>query len=148
MVKKRTMTRALPIRGAYQQNPYRNPKDAFGSVKVPLHLVPAVGTAHEAMAFKDGARKYGPYNWRAKEVVASIYVSAAKRHIDAWFDGEELSADAKVKHLGHARACLGIILDAEASGTLIDDRPLPGGAAAAFAALAEKPAKRRKKGRK
>lgn len=31
-----------------------------------------------------------------------------------------------VHHLGHARACLAIIIDAESVGALVDDRPLPG----------------------
>lgn len=34
-----------------------------------------------------------------------------------------------IKHLGHARACMGIILDGTAHGNLIDDRPVPGSAA-------------------
>jgi len=41
-----------------------NPKDRIGIKKPPIHLVPPVAIIHEAMAFKDGADKYGPYNWR------------------------------------------------------------------------------------
>ena len=105
------------------KDPYINPKDIMGMKKPALHLVAPISTLHEAMAMMDGAQKYGPYNWRDRNVVASIYVSAAKRHIDLWFEGERVAADSGVHHLGHAKACLGIILDAECMGCLIDDRP-------------------------
>ena len=76
------------------------------------------------MAMMDGAEKYGPYNWRKISVRASIYIDAAKRHLDAWFEGQECASDSKVHHLGHALACCAILLDAQACGRLIDDRPL------------------------
>ena len=112
-----------------------NPKTILGLKKSPLHLVPPVAIAHTAQAFGDGAAKYGPYNWRDNKVSSSIYVSAAKRHLDSWFDGEDKSSDANVHHLGHAIACLAIILDAEATGNLIDDRPTPGAMARVLADL-------------
>lgn len=107
----------------------------MGIKKVPLHLVPPVAVAHCAMAFADGATKYGPYNWREKTVSSSIYISAAKRHLDAWFDGEECSRDANVHHLGHVMACMAILIDAQSIGRLNDDRPLPGGMADLIAGL-------------
>lgn len=109
--------------------PDDNPKTAIGVTKVPLHLVPPVAIHHTAMAFADGAKKYGPYNWREKTVSSSVYVGAAKRHLDAFWDGEDLSRDALVHHLGHVMACCAIMLDAMSIGKLNDDRP-PKGAAA------------------
>lgn len=108
--------------------PDNNPKTAMGVTKVPLHLVPPSSTHYLALAFKDGAAKYGPYNWRDKTVSSSVYVAAAKRHIDAWWDGEEVSSDAQVHHLAHAMACLAIILDAQSVNKLNDDRPTKGAA--------------------
>lgn len=108
--------------------PDNNPKTLMGVQKVPLHLVPPSSTHYLALAFKDGAAKYGPYNWRDKTVSSSIYIGAVKRHIDAWFDGEEVSADAGVHHLAHAMACLAIILDAQSVEKLNDDRPTKGAA--------------------
>jgi len=110
--------------------PDDNPKTAVGATKVPLHLVPPVATHYLALAFKDGAVKYGPYNWREHMVSASVYYGAMRRHMDAWWDGEDVSHDALVHHLGHVMACCAILLDAESVGKLNDDRPLPGAAGA------------------
>ena len=118
-----------------------NPKDVVGRAKVPLSLVPAVALAHEAMAFRygaydapraDGGRGYGPFNWRQTPIRASVYVDAALRHLLDYFDGQDLAPDSRAHHLGHARACLAIVLDALEQGTLVDDRPTQGTAAAVF----------------
>ena len=103
-----------------------NPKDLLGIKKVSLTLVPPSSIIYQALAMEDGARKYGPYNWREKKVRTSIYIDAALRHIQSYFDGEELAEDSQKPHLGHALACLGIIIDAATSGNLIDDRPKAG----------------------
>lgn len=110
--------------------PDNNPKTLLGVQKVPMHLVPPSAKIALAEAFADGAKKYGPYNWREKKVSASIYIAAAQRHMDAWWDGEELSKDALVHHINHAMACLAIIKDAMSIGMLNDDRPFKGAAAA------------------
>jgi hypothetical protein len=107
-----------------------NPKDAIGSTKLPLHLWPAEATALGCLGMLEGKEKYGRNNYIAGEgVVASIYIDAAKRHIDAWFSGEEVSPDTQNDHLGNALACLAIIVKTRAHGKLIDDRdfaPNPG----------------------
>lgn len=105
-----------------------NPKDLLGVKKVPLHLIPSASKIYQALAMEDGANKYGPFNWRENKVIASIYVSACMRHLEQWFDGEEYASDSKKPHLGHAIACLGIIIDALETGNLIDDRPVKGSA--------------------
>lgn len=105
-----------------------NPKDLIGVKKVSVGLVPPSSIIYEALAMEDGAAKYGPYNWRDKKVKASVYVNAALRHLLQWFDGEELAEDSKKPHLAHAKACLGIIIDAIETGCLIDDRPTKGAA--------------------
>ncbi len=110
--------------------PDNNPKTQFGVKKLPLHLVPPAATAFLAMAFADGAKKYGPYNWREKTISASVYYSAALRHLTAWWDGEENAPDSGYPHLAHALACLAMIVDVttlEDKAKFNDDRPLPGG---------------------
>ena len=104
-----------------------NPKDLIGNTKVSITKLPQVAIVHGAMAMMDGAKKYGPYNWRAKKVVASIYIDAAMRHLAIWFEGQETASDSKVHHLGHAIACCAILLDAQATGNLVDDRPITEG---------------------
>lgn len=107
-----------------------NPKDLIGVKKVSITKFPQVALIYGARAMMDGAEKYGPYNWRQNAVVASIYVDALLRHIAAWYDQREENAeDSGIHHLGHAMACLGIILDARETGNLIDDRPEDGAAA-------------------
>lgn len=105
-----------------------NPKDRLGSKKVNLFLVPAASKIYQALAMEDGARKYGPYNWRQKKVLLSIYLSALERHIEAFKDGEEVAGDSGIPHLAHAIANIGIIIDALESDCLIDDRPVKGSA--------------------
>jgi hypothetical protein len=107
-----------------------NPKDLLGQKKVALNLVPPSSIIYQALAMEDGARKYGPYNWRSNKVIASIYVAAAMRHLMSWADGEELAEDSQKPHLAHALACLGIIVDAKETGNLHDDRPVAGAASA------------------
>lgn len=101
-----------------------NPKDLVGNTKVSITKFPVIGTIMGAMAMMDGAAKYGAYNWRDKEVIASIYIDAAKRHLDCWFEGQEEASDSKVHHLGHAIACCAILLDAQSKDKLVDDRPV------------------------
>jgi hypothetical protein len=106
-----------------------NPKTRIGKMKVPMHLIPPVAKIHLAMALKDGAKKYGPYNWREEVISITTYISAMERHIDAFLDGEDLAKDSQVHHLAHAMACCALILDGIACSNIIDDRPPPGTAA-------------------
>jgi hypothetical protein len=102
-----------------------NPKDALAVAKLPLHLVPSTVQVFAALAFAEGAVKYGAYNWRAAGVRASVYYSALQRHLAKWHNGEETDPITGVPHLSSALACIGIILDARLCGKLVDDRPPP-----------------------
>lgn len=106
-----------------------NPKQAYGDKKIPVHLVPPAATMYLGMALKEGARKYGAYNWRENDVESMTYVGAALRHIMQYLDGEDIDPDtgeAKVPHLAAAGACLAILADATEGGNLIDTRPPAG----------------------
>lgn len=100
-----------------------NPKEITGKTKPQLHLIPPSAAILEALVMEHGASKYGPWNWRHSDVVASTYISAAQRHIAQFMDGCNLDQDTGLPHLAHARASLGILLDAMEFGRLIDDRP-------------------------
>jgi hypothetical protein len=105
-----------------------NPKDLLGDKKVDVSQVSPFAIAHESCAMMDGSMKYGFRNWRDKKVRARVYIAACKRHLHAWEEGEETAGDSNVHHLGHARACLGILLDAQETGNLHDDRVKSNGA--------------------
>ena len=90
-----------------------------------MHEMPPVADAHISCAFYDGDLKYGFRNWRTLEIDSNTYISAVLRHIQAWAEGEEIAADSGVHHLGHAGACIALLLDAQANGRLIDNR-VPG----------------------
>ena len=119
-----------------------NPKTLTGQQKVPvLSVVPPASIIAQATAMRYGAflaprvdrkeRGYGPYNWRDQPIEAHIYIDAAMRHLMQWWDGDdhEIITDDQgraldcVSHLAFALATIGILLDAKANETLIDDRP-------------------------
>lgn len=104
-----------------------NPKDAIGSDKVPLHLFPLTAIIYGCLAMLEGLLKYGRSNFRAIGVRSSIYYDAARRHLDAWFEGEDTDPDSGLPHLGKALACIAILIDAKAAGKLNDDRMVVGG---------------------
>lgn len=124
-----------------------NPKDRLGAKKPRLSLIPPSGLVYAALAMQYGAEEkeiknpdgtitygYGAYNWRQKKVQSMIYLEACMRHLLSWLDGEESAEDSGVPHLGHAIACLLILIDAKETGNMVDNRPSPG----AMAALIEK----------
>jgi hypothetical protein len=100
-----------------------NPKDAIATNKLPSHLVSPIVKAYQAIAHYLGNVKYGAWNYRAAGARASVYRAALDRHMDAWWEGEELDPADGTPHLANALACIGILLDAKHSGKLIDDRP-------------------------
>lgn len=100
-----------------------NPKELVGTTKCPLGLAPDTADADVAMAFLEGALKYGRYNWRIMGVSASIYNDAMDRHRSKWWNGQDRDPVTKVKELASVIACAKILLDAEICGMLNDDRP-------------------------
>lgn len=100
-----------------------NPKDLIGSTKLGMNLVPDTLMVYAALAFTEGATKYGAFNWRVAGVRASIYKAAHDRHMAKYWNGEWADPITGVPHLSSAIACLAIILDANVAGKLTDDRP-------------------------
>lgn len=106
-----------------------NPKQQYGDKKVAVQLVPPAAMLYLGMAMKEGARKYGAYNWRETNVESMTYVGAALRHILQYLDGEDIdpdTGDAQVPHLAAAMACMAIAADATEGGFMIDNRPAKG----------------------
>lgn len=111
-----------PLETYQAGEPPANPKQLFGDKKPPLGNVPMVSMLALMEALYDGALKYGLYNWRKNPVEAMTYVHAAERHLRLFAAGEEQARDTLVSNLGAVMACCAILLDAQAHGTLIDNR--------------------------
>jgi hypothetical protein len=101
-----------------------NPKAALGRAKAPIQYIPTLSLRQLGVVMYLGAivKKYGPFNWRERPVAATDYQDAIQRHLDLWFDGEDSDDESKVSHLAHVMACCAILIDAQAHGTMIDDR--------------------------
>lgn len=115
----------------------RNPKDLLGIKKAPLRLVPPALMIYTSIAMAVGGHKYGPYNWRKKKVLYTVYLEAALRHIADAIDGENEDEESGGPPESHIAACMAIILDARVTGNLIDDRPPKGAAKAALLEVAD-----------
>lgn len=97
-------------------------KDEEGSKKVQLRHVPPILVLLAAGPLTQGASRYGSFNWRYKNISLSGHLEAIERHLAAFKDGEDCAPDSGFSHLAHAAATLGVIMDAEECGTLVDDR--------------------------
>jgi hypothetical protein len=102
-----------------------NPKDAIGSSKIPLHLFPSTAKVYGTLGLLDGMLKYGRTNWRAAGIRTSIYYDAINRHLDAWFEGEDIDPDSGLPHLAHAIAGIAILIDGTEKENITDDRMYP-----------------------
>lgn len=122
-----------------------NPKDILGLKKPPLRLIPPTALIYLSRVMGFGASRYGPYNWRKKKVRYSVYIEAAWRHLLQALDGEEIDPESNMPHMAHVMACAGIVLDAKATGNLVDDRPVPGNTAELIRQMTEKVAPKEKK---
>lgn len=104
-----------------------DPKAKYGATKPSVAWVPAIGEIIAALAAEDGAKKYGAYNYRkGHPVEVMTYAHAAKRHLEAFIDGEDFTSDTGVPNLGGVIMCCNIILDTMANGCAVDNRPPPG----------------------
>lgn len=125
-----------------------SPKTRDSSHKVPVNLCPASAIIAIALVIAQGHKKPGRtiYNWRSQPISYMMYEAAVERHLLKYRDGEEIDQELSelasdgvkdtsgnwlvpIKHTWAAMSNLAIIEDARQSGTLIDDRPIKGGAA-------------------
>lgn len=104
-----------------------NPKEIAGSKKpaiwacMPRWVVLLVGRVMSV-----GAAKYGPFNYRQSRIACSTYQDAIERHSQLWFDGEDDDPETGVSHLASIMASCALLLDAQATGMLEDDRQKTG----------------------
>lgn len=100
-----------------------NPKDSVGVKKwrqffaVPQRVLWEIG-----VGLLEGAMKYGRFNYRVAGVQASIYIDAAKGHISAWEEGEDIDPDSQLSHITKAICSLIVLRDGMIEGNFTDDR--------------------------
>lgn len=101
-----------------------NPKDAVGVRKWRQYCtVPTTVIWELGVAMLEGARKYGRHNYRVAGVRASVYLDAAKGHLDCFWEGEDLDPDSGLSHITKAMASLAVLRDAMVNEMWTDDRP-------------------------
>ena len=100
-----------------------NPKDAIGSRKVPMSVVPTPVIMEVAVGMLEGSLRYGSHNYRKSGVRASVYYDAVNRHLGAWWEGEDIDPDSGLSHVVKAISSLVVLRDAMIRGKMIDNRP-------------------------
>ena len=100
-----------------------NPKDTIGIRKAPMSTLPMNVVAEAGTALLEGASKYGRHNFRAIGVRASVYFDATHRHLNSWWEGEDLDPDSGMSHITKAIASLMVLRDSMMQGNWTDDRP-------------------------
>ncbi len=73
-----------------------------------------------------GAVKYGARNWTGGMAYSRPW-DAAKRHMWAWWKGEDVDPESGLPHLAHAIVSLMFLIDYQATNTEGDDRNGPTG---------------------
>jgi len=106
-----------------------NPKDAIGATKPPQHCVPLPVLYEVGMGMFEGGWKYRDHNYRMIGVQASAYYDATRRHLDAWWEGEDIDPKSGIHHVTKAISGLFVLRDCmmqSAAGAPVefqDDRP-------------------------
>jgi hypothetical protein len=100
-----------------------NPKDALGVKKIPQSVVSQAVMREVGLGMLEGSLKYGRHNYRVSKVLGSVYYDAARRHIDSWWEGEDLDPDSGLSHITKAICSLVVLRDAMIVGQMSDDRP-------------------------
>ena len=100
-----------------------NPKDEVAIMKPPTTTIPQNVIAEVGVGMLEGARKYGRHNYRTLGITAGVYIDAPKRHLDYWWEGEDLDPDSGLSHVTKAICSLVVLRDAMLNDLMIDDRP-------------------------
>lgn len=100
-----------------------NPKDLVGSRKITFSSVPQTVMMEVAVGMFEGMSKYGRHNYRVKGARASVYYDATRRHLDAWWEGQDIDEGSGLHHIVKAITSLVVLRDAMLQGTFRDDRP-------------------------
>ena len=113
---------AVPCAG-----PVVNPKELAGAKKpATWSVMPRWVMLQVGRVMSVGAAKYSAFNYRESSISASTYQDAIERHLALWFDGEDNDDETGVSHLASVIASCALLMDAQATGKLDDDRQKTG----------------------
>ena len=94
----------------------------FDQGKPRYDLIPPEIEEAIAKVLTFGGIKYGERNWELGMNWGRPY-AALRRHMNAWWGGEDLDPETGMSHLWHAACCIAFLTTFEARGTGTDDRP-------------------------
>jgi len=95
----------------------------FDSGKARYDLVPPEVEEAIAKVLTFGAAKYGDRNWELGMKWGRPY-AALRRHMAAWWGGEDKDPETGMPHTWHAACCIAFLVAFEARDSGTDDRPV------------------------
>ena len=93
----------------------------FDGDKARYDLIPPEVEEAIARVLTFGASKYGDRNWEKGLDWGRVY-AAQRRHMGAWWSGEDRDPETGMPHTWHAACCLAFLVAYEARGAGTDDR--------------------------
>lgn len=100
-----------------------NPKGLAGMKKPPMSCLPMAPLMEVGVAMLEGALKYGRHNYRVSGCRASTYYDGTMRHMNEWWEGEDVDPDSGLSHITKAISSLLVLRDSMIQGKFNDDRP-------------------------
>ena len=99
------------------------PKSAVkhDETKARYDLIPPEIEEAIAQVLTFGASKYGDRNWELGTDWGRVY-AAQRRHMAAWWSGEDKDPETGMSHTWHAAGCIAFLVAYEARGAGNDDR--------------------------
>mgnify|MGYP001074572079 CR=1 FL=1 len=96
----------------------------YDNDKAPLALIPSETLTQIAHVFGFGAKKYAVNNWRkdADSTEWSRTYSSIQRHLNSFWQGEDIDPDSGLSHLAHAATQIMILMIQQEEGKNMDDR--------------------------
>lgn len=100
-----------------------NPKSLAAFSKISSSRVSQLVMMEIAVAMGEGGFKYGGHNYREEGVLYSTYYDATRRHLDYFWEGQDIDALSGLHHVTKAITSLIVLRDAMIMGLAIDNRP-------------------------
>lgn len=97
----------------------------FDTDKPRYDLIPPEIEEAVAKVLTFGAIKYGDRNWELGMDWGRVY-AALRRHMGAWWSGEDNDPETGMPHTWHAACCIAFLTTYEARGVGTDNRPVRG----------------------